>query len=228
MPFLLLLLLSSLFLACNDPVLTLEQKNTQFLQKQLQDSLTRITIKEQTKAISSEWEQNRTHRQLALFLKIMPATTRKLNPQDTLLTFHHDFSFAGFMGAKYAQVLRTPTTIQLTQVVYTNRGEKRDSAIVLKNLLTGQDLGKFYSSYYKQVALSQKDWRSLMKSIQTIHFFEMGQEDCGGIVLDGTFSSLIFHSKTQTHQVERHNCLDQAFYQLAQQVEDLSPDPIDL
>ena len=217
-----------MFLACNDPVLTLEQKNTQLLQKQLQDSLTTIVIEKQVNAVSLEFEQNSIYTQLALFLKIVPTTTKKLNPQDTLLTVHHDFSFAGFMGAKYTQLLRTPTTIQLTQVVYTNRGEEGDSAIVLKNLLTGQHLGKFYPSYYKQVALSQQTWQALMKSMQAAHFKEMGQEDCGRMVLDGTFSSLIFHSKTQTHQVKRHNCPDQAFYELAQQIEDLSPDPIDL
>ena len=228
MPFFLLLLLNSLFLACNDSVLTLEQKNTQFLQKQLQDSLTTITIETQVSASSSEYEQNRINTQLAHFLKIVPATTKKLNPQDTLLTFHHDFSFAGFMGAKYTQLLRTPTMIQLTQVVYTNRGEEGDSAIVLKNLLTGQNLGKFYPSYYKQIALSQQIWQALMETMQAVHFFEMGQEDCWRMVLDGTFSSLIFHSKTQTHQVKRHNCPDQAFYQLARQIENLSPDPINL
>ncbi|MGH1338077.1 MAG: hypothetical protein ACRBFS_18290 [Aureispira sp.] len=226
MPFFLFLFISSLLMACQEASLSPEQDASLLAIAQVTDSLATLAVEQETRATKLEQELQGLHTQLALFLNILPVTTRTLGEQDTLLTLHYDFSFAGFLGAKYTQLHRTTAGIQLTQVIYTNRGEKGDRSFALINPMTGQNIGRVYASYYKQVSLSSVTWQDLMARIQAVKFFDMEEEDCGRLVTDGTFLSLVFHTPTKSHEVDRHNCPDEAFYNLGRHIEYLSPDPI--
>lgn len=178
---------------------------------------------QETKAVDS------TEEELILFLGLLPPKTAALQAGDTLITLLHDYSFAGFIGAKYTQIFKTTTSLQLTQVAYENYKDREDSrreGLTLRNPLTGMNFGKVYPTHYKQKDLTLAQWDSLTTNLQASQFLAMGKEDCGRLVLDGTYTYIVFHTLTHTHKVSRHDCPAPIFYQLAQQIDSLSPDPI--
>lgn len=165
---------------------------------------------------------------LTLFLGLLPPKTAALKAGDTLITLNHDYSFAGWIGAKYTQILKTTTSLQLTQVAYENYKDKGDTreGFTLRNLLTGMEFGKVYPIQFQQKKITIAQWNVLIAQLEVAQFLAMGKEDCGRMVLDGTHTYIVFHTPTHTHKVSRHDCPTPAFYQLARQIDKLSPNPI--
>jgi hypothetical protein len=152
---------------------------------------------------------------LLVFLDLMPWDSDTLGISDTLITFCEDRSFSGWIHAQYIQIYKTASSCQLTQTIYTNQ-IKKGEGFLLVNELVGMEIDEVYKDSTQQMQLSREQWDGFVRQLQEANFWSMGKEDCGRIVMDGTFYSLMVHSKHSTHRVEQHACPNEAFHQLTE------------
>lgn len=222
---LLYLLFILLLLACNNTPTT----TAPTLSQHQQDSLDQLNALLEKEARQEQVEDSLVQAfevKLTRFLGILPPQTDSLNLGDTLITLDHDFSFAGLIGSKYTQILKTNDQIQLTEVIYSNRDEGQPS-IKWEHPLIADFSCLLYGSYFQQITCSIEDWNALVALIQQEQFYKMGKEDCGRIVLDGTTLALTIRTTSRSHRVSRHNCPEQGLYLIGQQIEALSPNPLE-
>ncbi|WP_264792710.1 hypothetical protein [Aureispira anguillae] len=193
-------------------------------QKRLEDSLALIEQEKRDKAkeeklldsLSYEWEKA-----LLTFLGLKPSRSDKIHFSDTLLTFYHDISFSGFLGGKFTQIFRRDSMIYLTQAFYTNQGKKGEESLSLTNHLTGEYLGKVYRNNIQHDVLTLEKWNAIISTLEDSNFMRLGIENCGRLALDGSYSALTFHSKTETHSVHRQHCPDHTFFKIIHQIDSL-------
>ena len=197
----------------------------QFYKDSLQKLLERQKAEEirQNYLDSLHYEQEK---KIAAFLDLEPSRKTEINFSDTIITYHYDFSFAGMISGKYIQIIKTDSSSYLTQVYYANDKKGGTKSFPFINSLTGEDMGNLYPDRFKCIKLSLEIWNTLISAFDNLNFLNLTEENCGRLVLDGTYSTIVFHCQSRTHKVERHHCYDKQFFNLFMSIDSLSPDPI--
>ena len=206
-------------------------KEKEELQQKLKDSLfllekNKVDAIREAKYLDSV--SYKFEKELSLFLGLQPSRTSSVGISDTIITFNHDFSYAGYLGGKFVQIFKNDSIISLTQVFYTNGKKEGEKSFSVINTLTGENQGDLYSDGFRAIPLSLKKWNALVAMINKYNFLNLGKENCGRIVLDGTFTTITFNNDLKTHSVYRHNCPSRNFHNLAVKIDSLSPDPLNL
>lgn len=204
------------------------EKNTisKGIQYQVTISRTSKTIKELQESYEIDSLSYQSMKELCLAFDVLPARKSDLNFIDTLITYHYDFSFAGYIAAKFVQILKNDTSCILTQVYYDNNEEdKEGKSFNIKGYISGKSR-QVYAKKYKQITINKNIWNQLVADFKQIKFFDIGRESCDAIVMDGTYSELTFCTQQKLHVVKRHACFHKPFYELCDKIDLLSPNPL--
>ncbi len=162
------------------------------------------------------------------YLGILPSGSISENPQDTMITFIYNYSFAGAYAGKYSQILKTDSGAYFTQVFYRDGKKKKEEGFRFVNFFTKDTSRKrIYAEQYKKCLLSENEWNSLISEFEKRKFFEMNPNEEDTEVFDATYSDLIFQSASREYQVSRINKGDADFYYLCKKVDGLSKDTLE-
>jgi len=147
---------------------------------------------------------------------------------DTLITFWHDYSFAGRLAGKVCQILRSENGVSITEVFYSNRPEHtpEDSGFTSMCFRTGMTGFTAYKYDFYRQELDITQWNRLVKSFQSEDYFSLppfGNQ----AVIDGTSTSLTFESHAKNHSVYRRWLDEDAFYRLCKMIDSFTKNELE-
>lgn len=158
-----------------------------------------------------------------LYLGLKQFDKNKFKPTDTLITFMHDFSFAAAVRGKVCQILKTDSSIFLSEVYYGNKQShlKSDSGFAFVNFYTGEKGSTVHSFNSSNKNLKISEWNTLMIAFDKECFFYLPSYNSEA-VLDGTLTRLSFECQNRTYIVQRNWLENDSFYQLCKLIDSLT------